>query len=132
MIVALPSLIQLVARSFDEVEPDGRTGMDLKGKRALVTGSSRGIGLSIARMLVQEGVNVIVNSRHQRDIDQVVDLIGRSGGSQVLGKAGDIRVAEEVRELIGFCVTQLGGIEILINNAGIRVFKTVEETTPEE
>lgn len=106
--------------------------MELTGKRAVVTGSTKGIGLAVARALVQEGVNLVVSSRTPSDIDQAVGSLAASGSSKVLGKACDIRHPEQVEELIRFCVEQLGGLEILINNAGIGIFKKVEAMTVTE
>lgn len=104
--------------------------MDLKGKRAVVTGSSQGIGLAIAETLLREGARVVISSRHQQEIERVVSSLSALG--QAIGKRCDVREPQEVRDLIRFCVEQLGGIDILVNNAGIGLFKKVEEMSVEE
>lgn len=104
--------------------------MDLKGKRAVVTGSSQGIGLAIAEALLREGARVVISSRHAQEIERVVSSLSALG--QAIGKRCDVREPQEVRDLIRFCVEQLGGIDILVNNAGIGLFKKVEEMSVEE
>lgn len=104
--------------------------MDLKGKRAVVTGSSQGIGLAIAEALLREGARVVISSRHQQELERVVSSLSALG--QAIGKRCDVREPQEVRDLIRFCVEQLGGIDILVNNAGIGLFKKVEEMSVEE
>lgn len=106
--------------------------MDLAGKRAVVTGSTKGIGRAIAESLVGEGVQVVVSSRHEKDIHQVVmELDGLEGGS-VVGKSCDVCQADQVKALVDFCVDQFDGLDILINNAGIGVFREVEEMSVQQ
>ncbi|MET0657483.1 MAG: SDR family NAD(P)-dependent oxidoreductase [Steroidobacteraceae bacterium] len=95
----------------------------LAGKRAVVTGSSSGIGRDIALLLAAEGASVVVNARGTRGggagaIDAVVDEIRAAGGRAIAfrGAVDDPAVAGE---LIDECVKHFGGIDILINNAGI-------------
>jgi NAD(P)-dependent dehydrogenase (short-subunit alcohol dehydrogenase family) len=95
------------------------TNHDLSGRRALVTGSSRGIGRSIAVTLGQLGCEVAVNFRKGVDEAQsVVDEI-RSYGSRAVLVQGDLSVAEEVAKVASATLELLGDIDILIHNAGI-------------
>ncbi|MFZ0429740.1 MAG: SDR family oxidoreductase [Acidobacteriota bacterium] len=105
--------------------------MELKGKVAIVTGSTKGIGLAIAEALVARGTSVVVSSRHDDEIQAVVKRLRGSGEPRVVGKACDVQRAEQVQDLIRFAVSELGGLDILINNAGIGQFRYVEEMTPE-
>ncbi|MEA1648693.1 SDR family oxidoreductase [Nitrospirillum sp. BR 11164] len=96
--------------------------MDLKiaGKTALVTGSTAGIGLEIARKLAVEGAAVIVTGRDGRKLDQAVESIRASGGVpvtgvQVAGVRADITTADGAAELLG----QVPSADILVNNLGI-------------
>ena len=97
--------------------------MKLKGKRAVVTGSSMGIGRDIALLLAAEGAQVVVNARGTGEagkgaIDSVVDEIRAAGGTAV-GVAGAVDDPVFAVELIEQCVKQFGGIDILVNNAAI-------------
>ena len=97
--------------------------MRLEGKRALITGSSRSIGRAIARMLAMEGAKVAINARGSdsaglRAIDEVVEEIRAAGGTAI-GLAGPVNHPDSAKQLIDGCVAAFGGIDILINNAGI-------------
>ena len=97
--------------------------LDLKGKLALVTGSTAGIGLAIATRLAQEGAHIIINGRSQKSVDTVVTgLISATKGA-VVGFAGDLSAAASAEEL----VRRHPGIEILINNLGIFEAKAFDD-----
>jgi len=102
--------------------------MELKGKTAIVTGGTKGIGRGIAEALLHEGVAVCVAARVGSEIDQTRKELGPLG--QVTGFQVDVRDYEQVKTLIAHTVKELGGLDILINNAGIGIFKTVEQTSP--
>ncbi len=106
--------------------------MDLQNKFALVTGGSKGIGRGIAEALVREGVQVCISARHQDEIDEAVEQLNQSGGGRALGFICDVRDYGQVKALVDHAVKELGGLDILINNAGIGIFETVEETSPED
>ena len=107
--------------------------MNLQGKTAIVTGGTKGIGRGIAEALVREGVSVCISARHQDDIDQAVDQLNRLGGGRAIGFACDVRDYDQVKALIDHTVNELGGLDVLINNAGVGTFRTtVEETSPED
>jgi NAD(P)-dependent dehydrogenase (short-subunit alcohol dehydrogenase family) len=91
--------------------------MDLKlrGKRALVTGSTAGIGFAIARGLARERAEVIVNGRTERKVAEAVQRISSEVGSHARGIAADLSSAEGVMRL----VAEAGPIDILVNNVGI-------------
>lgn len=107
-------------------------GMDLEGKRAVVTGSTKGIGLAIAQSLVAEGAKVVISSRHQDNVQDTLENLNLSARDQVSGKVCDVREANQVRDLIQHCVQTFGGIDIQVNNAGIGIFRTVEEMSLQE
>lgn len=85
--------------------------LQLKGKRALVTGSTAGIGLAIAQALAHEGANVVVNGRTQARVDEAIRAVG--GGAT--GVAADAGTAEGVARLIAAAPD----VDILVNNVGI-------------
>lgn len=91
--------------------------MDLKlrGKRALVTGSTAGIGFATAQGLARERVEVIVNGRTEQKVAEAVQRISSEVGSRAIGIAADLSSAEGVARL----VAQAGRVDILVNNVGI-------------
>jgi NAD(P)-dependent dehydrogenase (short-subunit alcohol dehydrogenase family) len=106
--------------------------MDLKNKVAIVTGGTKGIGRAIADALLREGVSVCVSAR---DVEVIGDAPRREGnvisGREIMFPC-DVRNYEHVGGLVGYTLKELGGIDILINNAGIGIFETVENTSPED
>jgi 3-oxoacyl-[acyl-carrier protein] reductase len=105
--------------------------VDYKGKTAVVTGGTKGIGRAIAEALAGEGMNVCVGARNLDEVTQTVRELEGLGVSAT-GAACDVRVSEECEALVAHAVEELGGVDVLVNNAGIGLFKPVEETTPEE
>ena len=106
--------------------------MDYKGKTAVVTGGTKGIGRAIAEALVAEGLNVCVGARKLDEVKQIVRELEGLGDVGATGAACDVRVYEEVEALISHAVEEFGGVDVLVNNAGIGLSKSVEETSPEE
>ncbi|MBD85486.1 MAG: 3-oxoacyl-[acyl-carrier-protein] reductase [Chloroflexi bacterium] len=93
--------------------------MNLDGKKALVTGASRGIGKAIAIRLATEGVSVGVNyNASEQEAAKVVDEIQSLGGKAIILK-GSVADSLEVQSLIQAAEDELGGLDILVNNAGI-------------
>ena len=106
--------------------------MKLTNKVAIVTGGTKGIGRGIADTLVREGVSVCVSARHQAEIDQSIRELNNLGEGRAIGFVCDVRDYDQVRRLISETVSSLEGLDILINNAGIGIFETVENTSPED
>lgn len=91
--------------------------LQLQGKRALVTGSSSGIGAGIARVLAREGVMVVVHGRNRERAEQVAEEIGKNGG-RVQVAIGDLIDDAQAQAVAQAADAAFGGIDILINNAG--------------
>ena len=106
--------------------------MDLTNKVAIVTGGTKGIGRGIAEALLREGVQVCISARHQDEIDETVKQLNAEAVGRAIGRVCDVRDYDQVKALIADTVKELGGLDILINNAGIGTFETVEQTSPED
>ena len=104
--------------------------MDLKGKTAIVTGGTKGIGRAIAEALLSKGVSVCVAARSDSEIRDAVKTLQSLG--KVTGFQVDVRNYEQVRSLMAHAAKEFGGVDILVNNAGIGMFETVEQTSPED
>ncbi len=104
--------------------------MDLKlaGKRALVTGSSQGIGYAIAKGLAAEGAIVILNGRKQEKLDEAVAKLNAEAKGEAIGIAADVGTADGAGKL----AKQAGKVDILVNNAGIFEPKPVLEIEDED
>jgi NAD(P)-dependent dehydrogenase (short-subunit alcohol dehydrogenase family) len=99
----------------------------LKGKLALVSGSTAGIGLAIATVLAQEGARVIINGRSSSSVDEAAAKL-KSAGHDVLGFAGDLGKAAAADG----CARLYPGVEILVNNLGIFEPKPFEKISDED
>lgn len=89
----------------------------LEGKRAIVTGASRGIGRAIALRFAREGATVAVMARDEAKLQDLADEIGGAGGHCVVA-AADVTDAEAFRSALESVIAELGGIDCLVNNAG--------------
>jgi len=105
--------------------------MSLENKVAVVTGGTKGIGFAIAEAFVRSGASVFVTARNLADVSAVVEELSKHG--KVGGTDCDVRNEEQVRSMLADCERVFGGVDVLINNAGVGFFgKTVEEITPGE
>jgi len=105
---------------------------NLKGKKALVTGASRGIGRGIALALAKQGAAVAVNYRSSKDKAETVVAAIREMGCDSLAVQADVSQKEEVAVMIEKVMAELGGIDILVNNAGVAIFKSLDQLTEED
>lgn len=96
-----------------------RNLFDLSGKRALITGSARGIGYLLAEGLAEYGAEIIINDRTQQKADAAAQAL-REQGYRATGVAFDVTRSVEVEQAIARIEAQIGAIDILINNAGIQ------------
>ena len=105
--------------------------LQLAGKRALVTGSSSGIGEQIAKTLAAEGVSVIVHGRREPEVRRVAQEIADAGGRSAvaIGELGDDKQAAAV---VDAALSAFDGVDILVNNAGAFPMKGFLDTTPDD
>ena len=107
--------------------------MKHSGKVAIVTGGSRGIGLGIARALLLEGTTVAITGTRQDTLDAGVrNLRAEVKGASVEGIRADVRKYAEVEQLMAGVAQRHGGLDILINNAGVGLFRAVADMPVEE
>lgn len=92
--------------------------MRLKNKVALITGASSGIGYAAAKLFAQEGAKVLVASRREARLEDLVADIKSQGGDAIM-LAGDVRDEQHASALVDKAQTELGGLDIAFNNAGI-------------
>ena len=102
--------------------------MDLKGRTALVTGSTSGIGLGIALALARQGANLVLNGFG--DVEAAQQAVREHGGD-VAYHGADMSKPAEIEAMMGFAAERCGGVDILVNNAGIQHVSPVEDFPPE-
>jgi 3-oxoacyl-[acyl-carrier protein] reductase len=105
------------------------TGSDkVSGKTAIVTGSSRGIGAAIAARLARDGFGVVVNYSGNADpADKLVDKI-KAGGGKAIAQRADVSDPQSVLELFEVAQSEFGGIDVLVNSAGIMKLAPLSES----
>ncbi|MFG2044601.1 SDR family NAD(P)-dependent oxidoreductase [Dactylosporangium sp. NPDC048998] len=109
---------------------DARTCRRLPGRRALVTGGSRGIGAAVARRLAAEGASVAINYHSNAQVAEALAAEISATGATAVAIQADIADPEAVGTLVDESAERLGGLEILISNAGIEHFGALREITP--
>ena len=104
---------------------------ELKGKTAIITGASKGIGAATARMMGELGINVVLAARSQEAVQQIAGEIKAAGG-EAIGIACDVSSGDEVKALFDAAVKQYGNVDILVNNAGmIEPIARIEDSDPD-
>ena len=105
---------------------------DLTSKAAIVTGSTHGIGLAVARRLVDSGADVVVSSRTAEKVMAVAKHLTDEGPGRAVGIACDVRDPDECASLVAGAVEAFGRLDVLVNNAGVGHMKSVKEMSLEE
>ena len=98
----------------------------MKERVAVVTGGTRGIGRAIAEALVSAGASVAITARSENDVASAVSQLNEIGPGRAAGYVCDVRDYDQVKPLFAKIAADLGGVDILINNAGIGIFAPVE------
>lgn len=103
----------------------------IKNKIVIITGGAKGIGVAIAERLVGEGAKVFICGRDKGDLKLALERLSQKGDAA--GEVCDVRSEDQVRMMLAECERVYGGVDILINNAGMGYFgKTVEEMSGDE
>src|SRR5215831_17981873 len=103
--------------------------LKLKGKTALVTGGSEGIGKGIAHALAKEGVDVAICARRKEPLEAAAAEITKQTGRKIVTIAADLRKDSDARNFIEQGAKALGRIDILVNNAGSAAGGVIEHLT---
>lgn len=104
----------------------------IAGKAAVVTGATRGIGRAVAEALLTAGARVAICGRTRETVARAAGEMSLAHPGRVFGEPADVSNPAEVEQFFRVVDEKLGPLDILINNAGIGVFKSVAQTTPEE
>jgi NAD(P)-dependent dehydrogenase (short-subunit alcohol dehydrogenase family) len=104
----------------------------IKDKAAVVTGSTKGIGLAIAEDLLRGGAWVMISARRQGEVETVGRRLLEANAGRVAWRACDVRREDQVEALFRAADEAFGGLDILVNNAGVGLHRNLEETTLEE
>jgi len=99
----------------------------IRGRTAVVTGSTKGIGLAVAEALLARGAKVLISARNEDEVEATAKRLSSNGPDRVSGFACDVRKEKDVAGLFEAADRALGGIDILVNNAGVGLFKNLEE-----
>jgi len=106
--------------------------LELTGKVAVVTGSSRGIGLGIARELAREGCRVVLCARGEERLRAAARELREEAGAEVLAEALDVTEPGAAERLLAAATERFGGVDVLVNNVGGNRRKPFTETTEED
>ncbi len=105
---------------------------DLTGKTALVTGSTSGIGLGIARELAAAGANVVLNGLGDaEDIERIRAGLDDDSSGEVVFEGADMTRPDEIERMVRNAESKFGAIDVLVNNAGIQLVSPIDEFPPE-
>lgn len=104
---------------------------DLKGKIAVVTGASKGIGRGVALALARQGADVVLAARNKSQLDEVAAEIEKMG-RRTKAVCVDVTSKDQIDDMMQNIVPAFGGVDIFVNNAGITVMKRIIDTLPED
>ncbi len=102
---------------------------DLTGRVAVVTGGSKGLGLSMASGLASAGADVVIVSRHQTEADAVAEQFVTQFGRRAIGVQADVAVEADTTALADRVMNEFGRVDVLINNAGINIRGSIDALT---
>ncbi|WP_461367981.1 SDR family NAD(P)-dependent oxidoreductase, partial [Candidatus Darwinibacter acetoxidans] len=105
--------------------------LNLKGKFAVITGGSKGIGYAVAEGLAREGVNLALVARDETRLQQAVEKLTAAYGVQVVGIAADVSKLAEIERCVEEIKQHTDGVDILINNAGTGTNETIMDAPDE-
>ncbi len=105
----------------------------MKGKSAIVTGSTSGIGLAVATELAKQGCNIVLNGfGDAADIGAIVQDLQTQHGIRVVYHGADMSKSDEISDLVATCQSQFGSVDVLVNNAGIQHTDAIDDFPAEK
>lgn len=105
---------------------------EIHNKTALITGGSKGIGFGIARSMVDQYMNVLITGRSQDTVDKAVGQLNESGRGKVIGMKADVRDLASQEKTVKRILDEWGRLDVLIANAGLGHFASIEDLTKEQ
>ena len=115
IVIFLSIILYLIINTNTEQFIDKNNTDFYKNKIVLITGSTKGIGLSIAKKIARTGATIIVNGRDEKKVESTVKLLQKN--NTVSGIASDISIEQNIETMFGDIIKKYGKIDILINNA---------------
>ena len=106
--------------------------IDIKNKVALITGGSKGIGYGVAKILMAEGMKVAITSRSQEAAERAAAELNKSSGGEAFGVESDVRSLESQKQAVEKTLERFGQIDLLLANAGVGHFASIEDLTEEQ
>ncbi len=105
---------------------------EFQGRTAIVTGGTQGIGLAIVRDLARTGFNVTLTARTAEDVDARAREADELGNGGILGVTADVREVKDAERAVAETVERFGGLDLLVNNAGVGKFEAIHEMSLED
>ena len=106
--------------------------MSTKIKTALITGGTKGIGYGVAETLIKEGIKVAITGRNEETVNKAMDQLNKIKEGYALGVVADVRDFESQQNAVNQVIEQWGGLDILVANAGVGHFASIESLTLEQ
>ena len=105
---------------------------NIENTTALITGGTKGIGYGIAEAMLNQNMNVVITGRGQKGVDKAVADLQKIGKGKVVGVSADVRDMNEMEKAVKTANDQFGGLDILIANAGLGHFGSIEDLTEQQ
>lgn len=106
--------------------------MNFDGKTVIVTGGAGGIGLATAKRFIAEGARVVIADLDKENADKAAHELRSGSASDVIGVACDVADAAQVEAAVGMAIDKFGTVDVIVNNAGLMVFKPIVEQTGDD
>lgn len=101
-------------------------------KTAIITGGTKGIGYGVAEAMLLQGMNVTITGRKQETVDVAVSSLSKIGKGQIMGVVSDVRSLEDEQHVVTKTIDKYGSLDVLIANAGVGHFASIEDMTVEQ